>query len=59
MNKSMRQYLYFELFLLSFQASPGENEDVGIFLRNKGNSKEIDHVENFVLEILMPNQNYC
>ncbi|KAF2987786.1 hypothetical protein EK904_015199 [Melospiza melodia maxima] len=24
-------------------ASPGENEDVGIFLRNKGNSKEIDH----------------
>lgn len=59
MNKSMRQYLYFEFFLLSFQASPGENEDVGIFLRNKGNSKEIDHVENFVLEILMPNQNYC
>lgn len=30
-NKSMRQYLYFELCLLSFQVSPGENEDVGIF----------------------------
>lgn len=59
MNKSMRQYLCFELLLLSFQASPGKNEDVGIFLRNKGNSKEIDHVENFVLEILMSNQNYC
>lgn len=56
----MRQYLCFELFLLSFQVSPGENEDVGIFLRNKGNSKKkkIDHIENFVLEILMPNQNH-
>lgn len=49
-NKSLRQYLCFELFLLSSQVSPGENEDVGIFLQNKGNSKEFDHVENFVLE---------